>query len=59
MTEEPQIKNFVSLLQFVIRKRAGDKRTVGREAKKMIFLEREEVIKFANEKGLFIVGRKV
>ncbi len=29
------------------------------EAKKMIFLEREEVIKFANEKGLFIVGRKV
>ncbi len=29
------------------------------EAKKMIFLEREEVIKFANEKGLFIVGKKV
>lgn len=29
------------------------------EAKKMIFLERDRVIEFANEKGLFIVGKKV
>ncbi|MDO4689781.1 MAG: UDP-2,3-diacylglucosamine diphosphatase LpxI [Fusobacterium sp.] len=29
------------------------------EAKKMMFLDQEECIKFANEKGLFIVGKKI